>query len=187
MLVHSFIYWRRVQIHSCHSTHSWYAWSLSWMPGMAIVLLARAHMGTKGCRVSQENIAHTIAPPSLAQTIDTWEAWAVVLQKKISESADQATFFQSSVIQFWRPCEHCRLSFLCLGDRSGARCSPLRLKMGRLRKWMWRGPHSYLYQTTLIGVHYLEMIMTNMVRPRWTKVFSFSQRKSSLLFFYCPI
>ena len=34
------------------------------------------------------------------------------------DSSDQAKFFQSSIVQFWRACANCSLSFLLLADRS---------------------------------------------------------------------
>ncbi len=37
------------------------------------------------------------------------------------DSSDQATFFQSSIIQFWWACANCSLRFLFLADRSGTR------------------------------------------------------------------
>ncbi len=41
------------------------------------------------------------------------------------DSSDQATFFQSSVVQFWWVCVNCILRVLFLADRSGTRCSPI--------------------------------------------------------------
>jgi len=43
------------------------------------------------------------------------------------DSSDQATFFQSSIVQFWWACANCSLSFLFLADRSGTRCGLLLL------------------------------------------------------------
>ncbi len=45
------------------------------------------------------------------------------------DSSDQATFFQSSIIQFWCACVNCILRFLFLDDRNGTGvvfccCSP---------------------------------------------------------------
>ncbi len=41
-------------------------------------------------------------------------------------AADQVTFFQSSIVQFWWACASCSLRFLFLADRSGTRCGLLR-------------------------------------------------------------
>ncbi len=44
------------------------------------------------------------------------------------DSSDQATFFQSSIVQFWWVCGNCILRFLFLSDRSGTRCGLLLLE-----------------------------------------------------------
>ncbi len=44
------------------------------------------------------------------------------------DSSDQATFFQSSIVQFWWSCVNCSLRFLFLSDRSGIRCGLLLLE-----------------------------------------------------------
>ncbi len=44
------------------------------------------------------------------------------------DSSDQATFFQSSIVQFWWFCVNCILCFLFLADRSGTRCGLLLLE-----------------------------------------------------------
>ncbi len=41
------------------------------------------------------------------------------------DSSDQATFFQSSIVQFWWSCVNCILRVLFLSDRSGTRCGLL--------------------------------------------------------------
>ena len=43
-------------------------------------------------------------------------------------SSNQATFFQSSIVQFWWDCANCSLSFLLLAERSGTRCGLLLLQ-----------------------------------------------------------
>ncbi len=43
------------------------------------------------------------------------------------DSSDQATFSQSSFVQFWWDCVNCSLHFLFLADRSGSRCGLLLL------------------------------------------------------------
>ncbi len=43
------------------------------------------------------------------------------------DSSDQATFFQSSIVQFCWACVNCSLRFLFLADRSGTRCGLLLL------------------------------------------------------------
>ncbi len=43
------------------------------------------------------------------------------------DSSDQATFLQSSIVQFWRSCVNCILRVLFLSDRSGTRCGLLLL------------------------------------------------------------
>ncbi len=43
------------------------------------------------------------------------------------DSSDQATFFQSSIVQFWWACVNCSLRFLFLADKSGTRCGLLLL------------------------------------------------------------
>ncbi len=40
----------------------------------------------------------------------------------------RATFFQSSIVQFWWACVNCSLRFLFLSDRSGTRCGLLLLE-----------------------------------------------------------
>ena len=44
------------------------------------------------------------------------------------KSSDQATFFQSSLVQFWWACVNYSLSFLLSADRSGTRCGLLLLQ-----------------------------------------------------------
>ncbi len=44
------------------------------------------------------------------------------------DSSDQATFFQSSFVQFWWVCVNCILRVLFLSDRSGTRCGLLLLE-----------------------------------------------------------
>ncbi len=47
--------------------------------------------------------------------------------QKNRDSSEQATFFQSSIVQFWWACANCSLHFLFLADRSGTRCGLLLL------------------------------------------------------------
>ncbi len=44
------------------------------------------------------------------------------------DSSDQATFFQSSIVQFWWICVNCILRVLFLSDRSSTRCGLLLLE-----------------------------------------------------------
>ncbi len=44
------------------------------------------------------------------------------------DSSDQATFFQSSIVQFWWSWVNCILRVLFLADRSGTRCGLLLLE-----------------------------------------------------------
>ncbi len=50
-------------------------------------------IGTKGPKVCQENIPHTITPPPTAWTIEIRQDGSM-----LSCSSDQATFFQSSIV-----------------------------------------------------------------------------------------
>ncbi len=81
----------------------------------------RCSIGTKGPKVCQENIPHTITPPR-AWTVETRQDGSMLscslcqILTQPSErcsrnrdSSDQATFFQSSIVQFWWPCVNCSL------------------------------------------------------------------------------
>ncbi len=50
-----------------------------------------------------------------------------IYRSRNRDSSDQATFFQSSVVQFWWVIVNCILRFLFLADRSGTRCGLLLL------------------------------------------------------------
>ncbi len=100
----------------------------------------RCSIDTKGSKVCQENIPHIITPPPPAWTIETRQDGSMLscslcqiltlpseCCSRNRDSSDQATFFQSSIFQFWWTCANCRLRFLFLGDRSGTRCGLLLL------------------------------------------------------------
>ncbi len=96
--------------------------------------------GTKGPNVCQENIPHIFTPPAAAWTVGTRlygsmpcslsQIWPYLSEcrSRNRDSSDQATFFQSSIVQLWWACVNCSLSFLFLADRSGTRCSLLLLQ-----------------------------------------------------------
>ncbi len=97
-------------------------------------------IGTKGPKVCQENIPRTITPPP-AWTVETRQDGSMLscsLHQILTlpseccsrnrDSSDQATFFQSSIIQFWWACANFGLCFLFLADRSGTRCGLLLLE-----------------------------------------------------------
>ncbi len=82
---------------------------------------------------------HTITP-SPAWTVETRQDGSVLscsLRQILTlsseccsrnrDSIDQATFFQSSIVQFWGAWVNCSLRFLFLADRSGTRCGLLLL------------------------------------------------------------
>ncbi len=82
----------------------------------------------------QKYIPHTITPPP-AWTVETRQDRSMLscsLRQILTQpseccsrnkvSSDQATFFQSSIVQFWWACANCSLRFLFLADRSGTRC-----------------------------------------------------------------
>ncbi len=49
-------------------------------------------------------------------------------RRRNQDSSDQATFLQSSIVQFWWSCVNCILRVLLLSDRSGTRCGLLLLE-----------------------------------------------------------
>ncbi len=88
-------------------------------------------IGTKGPKVCQENIPHTITPPPAAWTIETRQDGSMLscslcqiltlpseCRSRNQDSSDQATFFQSSIVQFWWACVNYILRFLFLAYRS---------------------------------------------------------------------
>ncbi len=99
-------------------------------------------IGTKRPKVCQENIPHTITPPPPAWTVETRQDGSMLscslLQiltllseccSRNRDSSDQATFFQSSIVQFYWACVNCCLRFLFLADRTSTGvifccCSP---------------------------------------------------------------
>ncbi len=110
------------------------------VPSDAIIILCatmirsdrndRWSIGTKGPKVCQENIPHTITPPPPAWTSETRQDGSMLsftpnsdptseCCSRNQDSSDQATFFQSSVVQFWWSCVNCILRVLFLSDRSG--------------------------------------------------------------------
>ncbi len=89
----------------------------------------RCSIGTKGPKVYQENIPHTITPPPAAWTVETRQDGSMLscslrqiltlpseCRSRNRDSSDQATFFQSSIVQFWWTCVNCSLRFLFLAD-----------------------------------------------------------------------
>ncbi len=85
----------------------------------------RYTVGTKGPNVCQEKIPHTIIPTPPAWTVETRQDGSILLcslcqiptlpsesRSRNQDSSDQATFFQSSILQFWRACANCSLCFL---------------------------------------------------------------------------
>ncbi len=100
----------------------------------------RCSISTKGPKVCQENIPHTITPPAAAWTVETRQDGSMLscslhqiltlqseCRSRNRDSSDQATVFQSSIVQFWWASANCRLFFLFLADRSGIRCGLLLL------------------------------------------------------------
>ncbi len=88
-------------------------------------------IGTKRPKVCQENIPHTFTPPPPAWTVETRQDGSMLscslLQiltllseccSRNRDSSDQATFFQSSIVQFYWACVNCCLRFLFLADRT---------------------------------------------------------------------
>ncbi len=83
----------------------------------------------------QENIPHTITPPPPAWTVETRQDGSMLscalcqiltlpseCRSRNQDSSDQATFLQSSFVQFWWSCVNCSLRSLFLAD-----CSVLRM------------------------------------------------------------
>ncbi len=88
----------------------------------------------------QENIPHTITPPPAAWTVETRQDGSMLscslrqiltlpseYRSRNRDSSDQATFFQSSIVQFGWTCVNCSLCFLFLADLSqGSMCCVFR-------------------------------------------------------------
>ncbi len=88
----------------------------------------------------QENIPHTITPSPPAWTVETRQDGSMLsytlrqiltlpseCHSRNQDSSDQATFFQSSIVQCLWVCVNCSLRFLFLADWSGTRCGLLLL------------------------------------------------------------
>ncbi len=78
------------------------------------MVFKRCSIDTKGSKVSQENTPHTNTPPPTAWTIETRQDISMLscslrqiltlpseCRSRNRDSSDQATFFQSSIVQFW--------------------------------------------------------------------------------------
>ncbi len=103
-------------------------------------MFKRCSIGTKGPKVCQENIPHTITPPPTAWSVEIRQDGSMLscslhqiltlpseCRSRNQDSSDQATFFQSSIVQFWWACKNCSLCFLFLSDRRCTRCGLLPL------------------------------------------------------------
>ncbi len=92
----------------------------------------RCSIGTKVRKVCQENIPHTITPPSppAAWTVETRQDRSMIscslcqiltipseCRSRNQDSSDETMFFKSSIVQFWWACVNCILHFLFLVDR----------------------------------------------------------------------
>ncbi len=104
------------------------------------VAFKRRSIGTKNPKVCQENI-----PPHHYTTTTSLNHWdktewihafmlftpnsdpTIWMSQQKSRLIRQATFFQSSIVQFWWSCVNCSLRVLFLADRSGTRCDLLLL------------------------------------------------------------
>ncbi len=95
------------------------------------MVFKRCSIGTKWPEVHKENIALTITSPPPNWTVETRQDGSMLscslcqiltlpseCRSKNRDSSDQATFFQSSIVQFWWTCANCSLCFLFLADRS---------------------------------------------------------------------
>ncbi len=94
------------------------------------MVFKQCSIGTKAPKVCQENIHYTTPTTSL----NRWDKaeWIHAFmffmpnsdptsecRSRNRDSSDQATFLQSSIVQFWWACVNCSLRFLLLADRSG--------------------------------------------------------------------
>ncbi len=99
----------------------------------------RCSIGTKGPKVAPRKY-----PPHHYTTTTSLNCWdkagwihafmfftpnsdPTIWMSQQKSRPDQATFFQSSIVQFWWPCVNCSLRFLFLADRSGTWCGLLLL------------------------------------------------------------
>ncbi len=75
------------------------------------------------------------------------------------DSSDQATFFQSSIVQVWWACVNCSLRFMFLADRSGTRCGLLLsasgFEMFCVQRWYsaYLGCNKWLFELLLPFYH----------------------------------
>ncbi len=94
------------------------------------VAFKRCSIGAKRPKVCQENIPHTITPPPV-WTVETRQDESMLscsirqiltlsseCCSRNQDSSNQATFLQSSIVQFWWSCVNCILRVLFLADRS---------------------------------------------------------------------
>ncbi len=83
------------------------------------MVFKRCSIGTKGTKLCQKNIPHTITPPPPAWTVETRQDGSMLscslrqiltltCRSRNRDSSDQATFFQSSIVQFWWAWVNCR-------------------------------------------------------------------------------
>ncbi len=138
MCKYIFEIWKKVGIHSL-ATLLGSTYTLL-VPGWTPFCFLLSLLATKWPKVCQENIPHTITPPPAAWTVETRQDGSMLSSSlchiltlpsefcsRNRDSSDQATFFQSSIVQFWWACVNCSLCFLFLADRSCNRCSVLLL------------------------------------------------------------
>jgi len=136
------------------------------------VAFKQCPIGTKGPKVCQENIPHTITPLSPACTAVTRHdgfMFSFCLHQILTlpseclnrnrDSSDQATFFQSSTFQFWWAFANFSLFFLFVVEMSGTHgvfccCSPSvsRLCVLWLHKCFsaYLGCNEWLFQSKLL-------------------------------------
>ncbi len=135
---------REIHIMDCIAIRRWYTvvikgWTWSAKMLRQAVAFKRCSIGIKGPKAYQENTPHHYTTTT---SLNRWEkaGWihAFMLfmpnsdstsecRSRNQDSSDQATFFQSSIVQFRWACANCSLCFLFLADRSGTRCGLLLL------------------------------------------------------------